>query len=166
MRKENPRILLNWEYSCEKQKNYQKEAMEIFIKYHTNEFVLKAYNDYVSVDTDFISSKVLKFIQNFIIDLLNKRNIIIESMISSNKLISFYNSYQEHHILRWLGVGKYKTSPKPTLVLASDDPGIFVTNIRNEYSHLYLMLKNKKLSEDEIFTKLEMLVRNAQIYRF
>ena len=55
---------------------------------------------------------------------------------------------------------------KPTLVLASDDPGIFVTNIRNEYSHLYLMLKNKKLSEDEIFTKLEMLVRNAQIYRF
>lgn len=166
MRKENPRILLNWEYSCEKKENHQKEAMEIFIKYHTNELVLKAYNDYVSVDTDFISNKVLKFIQNFIIDLLNKRNIIIESMISSNKLISFYNSYQEHHILRWLGVGKYKTSPKPTLVLASDDPGIFVTNIRNEYSHLYLMLKNKKLSEDEIFTKLEMLVRNAQIYRF
>ncbi len=166
MRKENPRILLNWEYSCEKQKNYQKESMEIFIKYHTNKLVLKAYNDYVSVDTDFISNKVLKFIQNFMIDLLNKRNIIIESMISSNKLISFYNSYQEHHILRWLGVGKYKTSPKPTLVLASDDPGIFVTNIRNEYSHLYLMLKNKKLSEDEIFTKLEMLVRNAQIYRF
>ena len=166
MRKENPRILLNWEDSCEKKENHQKEAMEIFIKYHTNELVLKAYNDYVSVDTDFISNKVLKFIQNFIIDLLNKRNIIIESMISSNKLISFYNSYQEHHILRWLGVGKYKTSPKPTLVLASDDPGIFVTNIRNEYSHLYLMLKNKKLSEDEIFTKLEMLVRNAQIYRF
>ena len=166
MRKENPRILLNWEYSCEKQKNYQKEAMEIFIKYHTNELVLKAYNDYVSVDTDFISNKVLKFIQNFIIDLLNKRNIIIESMISSNKLISFYNSYQEHHILRWLGIGKYKTHPKPTLVLASDDPGIFVTNIRNEYSHLYLILKNEKLSEDDIFTKLEMLVRNSQIYRF
>ena len=72
MRKENPRTFLNWEDSCEKQKNHQKEAMEIFIKYHTNELVLKAYNDYVSIDTDFISNKVLKFIQNFMIDLLTQ----------------------------------------------------------------------------------------------
>lgn len=87
-------------------------------------------------------------------------------MISSNVNISFYKNYDEHQILRWLGVGKYKSSPKPNLVLATDDLGIFATNMRNEISHLYLILKNKKVEEEEIFGLIKVLLRNGEVYGF
>ena len=87
-------------------------------------------------------------------------------MLTSNTRISFYNSYSEHHIKRWLGLGNAKKYPKPILVIASDDPGIFATNIRNEITHLYLVLKKSLKNEDEIFRIINLILTNNKIYSF
>lgn len=167
MRKEDPAEVLGWSESCENfDKKYSLEAIKIFTMYHSDTDTLKAYESFITISTDFLSNKVLIFLQDYTTELLNNKNIVIETMISSNVNISFYKNYDEHHILRWLGIEKYKSSPKPTLVLATDDPGIFATNMRNEIAHLYLMLKNKKVEEEEIFRLIEVLLRNGEVYGF
>lgn len=167
MRKEDPAEILGWSESCEEfDKSYSSQAIKIFTMYHSDLSTLKAYEKFIAISTDFLSNKVLTFLQDYTIESLNHKNIVIETMISSNVNISFYKNYDEHHILRWLGVGKYKASPKPTLVLATDDPGIFATNMRNEIAHLYMMLKNKKVEEEEIFRLIEVLLRNGEVYGF
>jgi len=133
----------------------------IYSRYHTDKMVIEKYNQKIEFETCFFSSKELKRIQNIVIKVLNKKNIIIESMLSSNKMISFYKSYKEHHISRWL-----LKSPKPIVVLATDDPGIFATNIKNEFAHLYLILKEKLDNEEEIFEIIQKLILNAKIYMF
>jgi len=134
---------------------------ELFKLYHTDDEVIKNYNKKIKISTDFFSNKEIIKLQNNLLKLLNKKNIIIESMITSNKIISFYNSYYEHHISRWL-----LKSPIPVVVIASDDPGIFATNLKNEFAHLYLILKKQLDNEEKIFNILERLAKNSEIYRF
>lgn len=168
MRKENPKKVLGlYSESCINYENrYSAKAIEIFIKYHSNIDVLKSYTKMTTMDTNFIKDKILISLQNITIEKLNKKNIIIETMLSSNVKISFYNSYNEHHVKRWLGLGKTKKYPKPTLMIATDDPGIFATNIRNELSHLYLILKNDGLDDKSIFDIIEDLLDDNLVYGF
>jgi len=155
-------LITSWLYRKNNPLDKEKlHANKLFKLYHTDKKVLQKYNTKIEIDTNFFSNKEIKKLQNNLIKLLNQKNIVIESMITSNKIISFYKSYNEHHILRWI-----LKSPKPTIVIASDDPGIFATNLKNEFAHLYLILK-KKLDNDEMILEiLEKLVKNSEIYRF
>lgn len=137
------------------------QSEQIFRAYHSDTEVIKKYNTKIPFETKFFTSKELKIMQNIVITKLNSKNIVVESMITSNKIISFYQSYDEHHISRWL-----LKSPKPIVVLASDDPGIFATNIKNELAHLYLILKKKMDNEEEVFEVIEKVIVNSDIYRF
>jgi hypothetical protein len=136
-------------------------SQSIYCRYHTDKKVIEEYNKKIEFETTFFTPKELKTIQNIVIKLLNKKSIIIESMLSSNKMISFYKDYKEHHISRWL-----LKSPKPIVVLATDDPGIFATNLKNEYAHLYLILKDKLDNEEEVFEIIQKLILNSKIYTF
>lgn len=154
LRKNDPESFLE---NC----NFKFVSEKLFKMYHTDRDTIEAYNKKISFNTNFFTHKELKLLQNIVIEKINSKNIIIESMITSNKMISFYNSYDEHHILRWL-----LKSPKPIVVLASDDPGIFATNIKNELAHLYLILKKKLDNEEEVFQIIKKLIVNSIIYKF
>ena len=55
----------------------------------------------------------------------------------------------------------------PSIVVGTDDAGIFATNIYNEYCHIYCMLVfNKGLSPYEAMEYIERLVHNAKVYVF
>lgn len=154
LRKEDPFIFFH-------EKKNNTKSVEIYERYHTDVEVIKRYNKKIAFNTRIFTHKELKKFQNIVLTILNNKNIIIESMITSNKIISFYKSYKEHHIARWL-----LKSPKPLVVIASDDPGIFATNLKNEFSHLYLILKEKLDNEEEIFNIIEKLIINSHIYKF
>lgn len=48
-----------------------------------------------------------------------------------------------------------------------DDPGIFVTNIYNEYANIYChMVHNLKYSHSETLEIIKRLDRNGHVYRF
>jgi adenosine deaminase len=137
------------------------KSKELFKAYHSDGEIIIKYNKKISFDTNFFSPKELKIMQNITIEKLNSKNIVIESMITSNKMISFYKNYDEHHISRWL-----LKSPKPIVLIATDDPGIFATNIKNELVHLYLILKKKMDNEEEVFEIIKKVILNANIYKF
>lgn len=141
------------------------KAFKIFEKYNEGE-VIKKYKKLIEID---ISKLIdidffLKLQKTVLQELINKR-IAIESMLTSNLRISFYNNYSEHHIFRWLNIGS-SDLPRPIICLGSDDPGIFATNIRNEFSHVYLELLNKNKSIDESMDIITNINNNNRIFAF
>ncbi|MFW5498890.1 MAG: hypothetical protein ACNI23_06500 [Maridesulfovibrio sp.] len=52
------------------------------------------------------------------------------------------------------------------MYIASDDPGIFATCLRNEYAHAYRELLQKGYSECKALSEIERLIDNAWAFRF
>lgn len=156
-----------------KLKKANKKAFEIFEKYHglyDGETVIR-YQELVEVDTTCpceraFNYETFRILQKYVISKINRRHMAIESLPTSNVRISFYEHYREHHIFDWLGITGEKGMEVP-VVLGSDDPGIFATNLRNEYAHILLTLENDiGLSSMDAIAKLEQIVRNGKIWRF
>ncbi len=150
-----------------------QEAFSIFKKYHgiQDSTVVHRYDELIEVNMDCSCERafdyeILRLLQKYVIGKINRRHMAIESLPTSNVRISFYEHYREHHIFDWLGVTDEKGMEVP-VVLGSDDPGIFATNLRNEYAHILLTLENDiGLSSMDAIAKLEQIVRNGKIWRF
>ncbi|NHH87716.1 hypothetical protein [Pseudoalteromonas sp. MB47] len=156
-----------------KLKKANKKAFEIFGKYHgvNNAECAIRYQELIEVDMTCPCERAFNYenfriLQKYVIGKINRRHMAIESLPTSNVRISFYEHYREHHIFDWLGVTDEKGMEVP-VVLGSDDPGIFATNLRNEYAHILLTLENDiGLSSMDAIAKLEQIVRNGKIWRF
>jgi len=68
-----------------------------------------------------------------------KQKVVIETLPTSNVRISHYKCIEQHHIFRWLQIPDRTVAgdSKMLLALGSDDPGIFATDMRNEFYHLF-----------------------------
>ena len=134
-----------------------KTSLEIFNKYHSIT-IYNEYNKLISINLSDISDRIMIFLQNKVLTTLKEKNIAIESMITSNTRISFYNHFKEHHIMSWL-----QNPNAPDIVIASDDPGIFNTNLYLEYFILYNILEETNFDRQGIIKKL---LSNAEKYCF
>jgi len=139
------------------------EALRLFSEYHQAAFS-KRGAELIEADHELFSKESLIELQRAVLQDLHDRQIVIESMPTSNVRISFYKDYSQHHIWRWL---KKNGEPSPAVCLATDDPGIFATSIFNEYAHIFegLTMKEGK-SSDEAMTILKRLAINAKTFRF
>ncbi|WP_457644077.1 hypothetical protein [Persephonella sp.] len=134
-----------------------ESSLDLYRKYHQGEYI-KRYEEIIEIDSmEVIDSRVINFLQNKMVKILNSRGIAIETMPTSNVRISFYDDYKQHHIYRWL----YELEEQPILVVCSDDPGIFSTTLRNE---IFIILKN--IPAKERIKILETLLKNSYIYSF
>lgn len=123
----------------------------------------------VSQENDVLRPKVMRAIQNAVLKLLHERNIAIETLPSSNVRISVHNRYEDHHARYWLGLDKRPAEKAVSVVIGSDDPGIFATALRTEYAHLLRTFNvradtdmNKLCAED----LLQSMCADAKRYRF
>ncbi|MCK9374290.1 MAG: hypothetical protein M0P91_14000 [Sulfuricurvum sp.] len=123
----------------------------------------------IEVPTSFFHDEIYTKLQEATIRYLNQKQIIIESMPTSNVRISFYKNHNEHHIFRWLGLEKDEKALKelPTIVLCSDDPGIFANNLRIDFTHVHrVMTDHFNLSPDQAMEKIKKLNENGRTYSF
>ena len=144
------------------------DAFKLLLDYHRPE-VHKRGMDWSEVKTDQIGTGAMVALQHQAIELLNKRNIAIETLPTSNVRISFYDDHEDHHILRWLGRHPDfpADAPRPAVCVGSDDPGIFASSLRNEYAHLKRVLQDRLgLGSDEIAGILRQLNANGRAFRF
>lgn len=152
LRKYDPFIVLNWrevgvfdsfaKQELKEYKNSSELSRKVFEQYHSAS-VIERTNRLIEIDSDSVLNLAeLRDLQTAMIRLLNSKRIIIETLISSNVRISHYKDYNEHHITRWLGLNS-DNEPSPTVVLGTDDTGIFMTNIHNEYTHALYCIEAK-----------------------
>lgn len=173
-RKYDPFIVFKWrepslfeDFESKELKEYSlidQDVRLLYEAYHEGVNIVK-YNKMIQIEPlEIFGVDELRLLQNMMIDFLNEKNIAIETLPTSNVRISYYKEYSEHHLIRWLGL-KNVDDPKPNVVIGSDDTGIFMTNLRNEYAHVYQMI-NKKLSNEETLQKIELLNKNSKAFTF
>lgn len=104
-------------------------------------------------------------LQRIILRRMAKRNIVIEALPSSNMHISYYDKLKEYHLSRWLSVDGEECL-MPSVVLGTDDPGIFMTNIYNEYAMVYQHLGEHNCSPMKRVEIITNLQKFSEIYRF
>lgn len=139
-------------------KKKSEAAFNLFRQYHDPKIIRKSQSVEL-IDTNLFSADALVELQVSVIRELNTRGVAIECPLTSNIRISRYSHYKEHHLFRWLGLRRVG-EPKPLVCLASDDPGIFATTMRNEFIHVHRILRDEfGLQEHEAMEKLMALNR-------
>ncbi|WP_319760645.1 hypothetical protein [Maridesulfovibrio sp.] len=144
----------------------ETEPFKALRDYHEDKNIRENGEQPISVSSDQIPLDIISVLQNKVIKLLNDRQVAMEVMPTSNLRISLYEDYGEHHIFRLLGCEDSNISERPTMCIASDDPGIFATCLRNEYAHVYRELRQKGYSERKALAEIEHLIDNAWAFRF
>lgn len=146
--------------------NESPEVLELIIRWQKHEKTWKNSEERIEVPTDYFSLSELLLIQQLAMRKLVDRAIVIETLPSSNLRISQYKEMGQHHSLRWLGVSKIEGDISPLIVLGSDDPGVFATDIKAEFYHVYASLRKRGLNSQEALEKMIKIDENGNRYAF
>lgn len=139
---------------------------QIWQFYHSKEGREKGKRIILVDAYDIFGEQELIYLQKLLLKVMHHRQIVIETLPTSNVVIGHHHSFSTYHLYNW-----YKWSKEgekiPAIVVGTDDAGIFATNIYNEYCHIYCMLVfDKGLSPFEAMDYIERLVHNAKVYVF
>lgn len=141
---------------------------ELYWLWSTNSECRKEQEKTIEVKTDFLGIPELLELQQRVQQLIAVRDVVIETLPVSNLRIGQIRHIQDHHVLRWLKVDGYTVEGDAdmNICMGSDDPGVFATNIKNEYYHLYMALRNAGLPAHEAIGKLRRVNDAGRIYAF
>ncbi len=122
----------------------------------------------VEVKRDFLNTEILLLLQQRVQKLINERDVVLEALPVSNVRISQYRDMRQHHILRWLGLKGHALPGDEvmTVCIGSDDPGIFVTDIKNEFYHIYANLRVLGLTPADCMSYIKLLNHAGRVYSF
>lgn len=163
----NPFIIESYEKDKEIRQMFENEDMNEIMKiYHRISFNANdEYDKLIEIESGrILNPNEICIVQGIVLDFLNKKGIAIETLPTSNLRISYYDEIREYHLKNWLN--NTLSHCTPPVVLGTDDPGIFSTNIFNEYARAYLHLEENKLSSHEIYNMMSFIHRNSIIYKF
>ena len=143
-----------------------KQEQRLFLNYHRKE-IADRYDKIIEIDTfDVLGEKELKALQLALLKEMHKREIVIETLPTSNVIIGNHHDFTTYHLFNWY-LWKKQGYPLPPIVVGTDDTGIFATNIYNEYCNIYCQfLYEKDLNSNEIMAFLKELNANARHYGF
>ena len=121
-----------------------------------------------SVDAAYFDETTYLHLQQALMREVAQRNVIIETLPSSNVRISQYNSFSEHHSLRWMRAPGFVQDGDPEIMvsLGSDDPGIFAGDLNGEFYQLYGALRNQGISDHAALSLLAPINERGRAYRF
>ncbi len=156
-RKDNPTSL----------SNEQPNRLEQFCLYYHSKEGREKGKEIILVDTyDIFGEKELVCLQKLLLKVMHQKQIVIETLPTSNVIIGYHHSFSTYQLYNWYRWSK-EGEKIPAIVIGTDDAGIFATNIYNEYCHIYCMLVfDKGLSPYEAMDYIERLVHNAKVYAF
>ncbi|SBS31567.1 Adenosine deaminase [Marinomonas spartinae] len=150
-------------------KHVDKKVRQLLSKRWSDGKTINKYEESIEISVAFTPVKMLLQAQQFTQREVARRHVVIESLPTSNVRISHYDRMEEHHLFRWLQVPERELEGdhKMVISLGSDDPGIFATDLRNEFYHLFACLViNYNYSESQALDMLSKLNENGRIYRF
>lgn len=149
-------------------KKWGKMGVEFLYAWNYEMKTQNAAAELVEVDRDLFDDDTLVELQQKVQKLIRNRKVVLETLPVSNLRISQYEDIRQHHLLRWLGVpgcalpGDYQMN----VCMGSDDPGIFVTDIKNEYYHIFSNLCQAGLTPAECMVYVKRLNDAGSAYAF
>lgn len=158
LRGDNPQEAIN--------KTQKNDAEELFVKYHSRP-VRERYDEIICIPTfGTFSEEELTEMQWLLLEYMHRKEIVIETLPTSNVIIGVHRSYDTYHLYNWLTWRKAGKAIPP-IVVGTDDAGIFATNIYNEYCNIFCMLMYRyKMNAYDIVQFLNELDYNSKLYEF
>jgi adenosine deaminase len=140
-------------------------AYELFRRRHR--LPIERRREWVEVESRFLSEAACIALQDHVLGEVNLRGVALEALPTSNLRISHYHVLSEHHLFRWLGLRGPELRNRPTVVIGSDDPGIFATNLKNEFAAIAAVLRSEfHMSAERAAATMSGLNAAARIRRF
>ncbi|MEI7346089.1 hypothetical protein [Dickeya chrysanthemi] len=150
-------------------KRHGKEALSLLKQRWFDAEVIKRYEASAEFDTAFLPDSALLAAQQYVQKRIREKHVVIETLPTSNVRISYYDDITQHHVFRWMHLpGRYVAGDhRMSVALGSDDQGIFVTDMKGEFYHLFTVLMNEfGYSEQDALAQVAALNENGRIYRF
>lgn len=151
-------------------RNLDPEALELLWTWHNDHELIGRSEALIEIEAQdaLFTPAVYLRLQQALMARLAERCVVIETLPSSNVRISQYESFEEHHVMRWMGVpGFIKPGDVPIMVsLGSDDPGIFAGNLKGEFYQLYAVLRKHGLLDTEALRHVAAVNERGRQYRF
>ncbi|WP_107759732.1 hypothetical protein [Dickeya sp. Secpp 1600] len=146
-----------------------QEALSLLKQRWFDAEAIKRYEVSAEFDTAFLPDAILLAAQQYVQKRIREKQVVIETLPTSNVRISYYDDITQHHVFRWMHIpGRYVAGDhRMSVALGSDDQGIFVTDMKGEFYHLFTVLMNEfHYSEQEALAQVAALNENGRIYRF
>lgn len=146
-----------------------KAAETLYRRYLFCKEVKAEYEKLCEVDIrdGLFTAENLYHLQRLVLHKIAQRGIALEVLLTSNTAISFYRECDEHHLENWIMEDSQENALLvPPIVVGSDDPGIFMTNIYIEYARIATYLEHRGYSYTERMHILEDLMKNGEYYKF
>lgn len=151
-------------------RNLDPKALELLWTWHNDQELIGRSEALIEVEAQdaLFTPAVYLRLQQALMARVAERRVIIETLPSSNVRISQYECFEEHHVMRWMGVpGFIKPGDVPIMVsLGSDDPGIFAGNLKGEFYQLYAVLRKHGLLDTEALRLVAAANERGRQYRF
>lgn len=146
------------------------EALELLRIWHNDQKLIERSETLIEIEAQdaLFTPAVYLRLQQALMARVAERRVVIETLPSSNVRISQYECFEEHHVMRWMGVpGFIKPGDVPIMVsLGSDDPGIFAGNLKGEFYQLYAVLRKHGLQDTEALRHVAAVNERGRQYRF
>lgn len=162
-RRQNPKTVLY---------NDQNKVESLFFKYH---YDIDSRNENLRIEDFTIDCKYAElvfFMQEKMMDEIEKRQLSIECCPSSNYKIGYMDKFEEHPIFRFCNVKNDKGHHLP-VTINTDDLGIFYTSLPREFELVALSLLKAVdansmpiYNSQEVYDWIERIIKNAHIYKF
>lgn len=147
-------------------------ASKIYVCYHFNDRLRKEGDKIIDLEVGKEYVDFVRIMQDKMMDEIEKYQLAIECCPSSNAKIGFLGLFDKHPIFRFCNIHNEEGHHLPVTV-NTDDLGIFYTSLPREFELLALALLKKKdengnkcYNTQEVYSWIEHIVENAQIYRF
>ncbi len=146
-----------------------RSSVELLARWWQEPTVLARSEEFIEVQARFFDETQLLALQQAVQQQVVAQDVIIETLPTSNVRISQYQHVRQHHSLRWMGIDGHKMAGDAPLLVAlgSDDPGIFATDMRSEFYHLYSVLRfDENMRDVDALAAVAQVNERGKIYRF
>lgn len=142
------------------------QTIKLFQMYHSAEY-RKEYSKTIEINPqEIFNVQAIELLQLAVLKNMHKKEIILETLPTSNLRIGIYKDYKMYHLWNWKR-WEERGHCIPPIVMGTDDAGIFATNIYNEYANVYCHLVHEfKMPHHKALDFLMRMDRNAEIYKF
>ncbi len=118
------------------------------------------YNEIIHVSVQEEEAELYRLLQEHLIEKVERMGIYIETNPTSNLTIGDFARMKEHPIFRWNAI-REGSGHHAFVMINSDDPAVFHTNVENELAYIYYAAEYQGYSKEEVLNWVDKIRQNG-----